>query len=153
MIPLFKVDSSLFLKICERIDITDEGCWEWSAGRSKDGYGLVWWEGKMHLVHRILYEGLVGPIPDGLELDHLCRNHACANPDHLQPVTHQVNCARGEVGLSTGRRNRAKTHCPKGHEYIGENLYINPAGQRQCRTCMRERDRRRYHKSRQEIYL
>lgn len=110
-------------------------CWEWQGSRDRDGYGRV----NKKLVHRIAYEYFVGPIPDGLELDHLCRLRHCWNPAHLEPVTHRVNMMRGR---GVGSENAAKTHCVNGHEYTPENTYVGSNGWRQCRTCNRERQRR-----------
>jgi hypothetical protein len=87
--------------------------------------------------HRFAYELLVGPIPEGLELDHLCRNHACVNPAHLEPVIHVENIRRGDTDAQ-GRCNRDKTHCPAGHPLDEANTYHNPHGWRACRTCNRE---------------
>jgi hypothetical protein len=77
----------------------------------------------------------VGPIPDGLVLDHLCRNKLCVNPKHLEPVTNQENILRGLTPLVGGYYNMAKTHCPKGHEYSPENTYYRPSRWRQTRVC------------------
>lgn len=82
-------------------------------------------------MHRVVYELVVGPIPDGMQLDHLCRQRACCNPDHLEPVTCLVNVRRG-IG------HGSETHCPKGHPYSGENLQIhqNKGGPRRvCKQC------------------
>lgn len=108
------------------------GCWVWTAGKSKLGYGRIRWEGRAAFAHRVVYEIVVGPIPEGLELDHLCRNPSCVNPQHLEPVTHAENVRRGE---SISSIHRAKTHCPRGHPYSGPNLIID-GGSRKCRTCV-----------------
>jgi hypothetical protein len=116
-------------------------CWNWTASTQRDGYGVFETRGTQHRsrhTHRIVYELLVGPIPDGMELDHLCRNRACCNPAHLEPVPHGENCVRG-VGF--GGINARKTHCASGHPYDGDNLYIHPDGSRRCRACDRERAR------------
>lgn len=113
-------------------------CWPWT-GTTAQGYGFVMHEGLRHYVHRWSYEHHVGPIPDGLTLDHLCRNRACVNPAHLEPVTIAENVMRGE---SPPARNARKTHCPQGHPYDATNTSVSKTtGWRQCRTCARERER------------
>jgi hypothetical protein len=82
--------------------------------------------------HRESYKRTIGAIPDGLELDHLCRNRACINPKHLEPVTHKENTRRG---MSPSGLNSRKTHCSKGHPFDGENLAVNYRGWRYCLTC------------------
>jgi HNH endonuclease len=124
-------------------------CWTLVKPRTGYGYGyLNWWDddGKRHraMAHRVAYELLVGPIPDGLEPDHRCRNRACWNVAHLDPVTHQVNMLRAP------RWN--PTHCPAGHPYSPENTRwrSTPFGglSRQCRACERSRARARYWRER-----
>lgn len=104
------------------------------------GYGALSIFGQRVYAHRFSYELHVGPIPEGLVIDHLCRNRLCVNPDHLEPVTSQENVRRGHEAL--GVRQYA-THCKNGHEYTPENTLITVEGWRSCRTCSRERDRRR----------
>lgn len=125
----------------------NSGCWLWAASGSH-GYGRFpflkseWLEKRGELAHRHAYKALVGPIPDGLELDHLCRVRCCVNPAHLEPVSHAENVRRGNSGSNT----RSKTHCPQGHPYEGDNLRIGKNGKylaRYCIACTREAGRKR----------
>jgi len=125
-------------------------CWLWIAYIRRDGYGYFWVDGKMVYSHRFAYEHYVGPIPAGLQLDHLCRVRNCVRPSHLEPVTQQENVRRGEVGKASGALQLAKTHCPHGHPYDEINTYYCPNGRRQCRTCHAERERQRQAKSRKK---
>lgn len=121
-------------------------CWPWLAALHEYGYGMISVGGKkggMRRAHRIAYELEVGPIPEGLDLDHLCRNRRCVNPAHLEPVTRRENLVRGEGFVGVHAR---KTHCPQGHPYDGENLYVNDRGHRQCRTCQRQYNRESYYR-------
>jgi len=93
--------------------------------------------------HRFAYEALVGPIPEGLKLDHLCRNRACVNPDHTEPVTDRVNTLRG---FGPTAMNARATHCSEGHEFTDENTYLNQSGSRVCLTCMRAAQREWWHR-------
>lgn len=126
-----------------------DGCWEWLGARSPKGYGqFSIGAGEVWLAHRVSYTLHVGPIGDGMTVDHLCHNKWCVNPLHLDQVTRGENAARawrdGLVGGNHGGAiNRAKTHCKRGHEYAGDNLYTDPRGDRYCRACKREADRRR----------
>ena len=111
----------------------DGTCWL-SAGSIKDDYAVIYADRKRYRLHRVVYENLVGAIPEGLSLDHLCRIKRCINPAHLEPVTHAENVRRGNAGVY----NSLKTHCPKGHEYTEENTHIgrkNNSVLRGCRTC------------------
>jgi hypothetical protein len=123
------------------------GCWNWTRYLDKDGYGKASWRFyKTHRAHRVAYFSLVGDIPSGLQIDHLCRNRRCCNPHHLELVTLADNVRRGLAGKAAGLRMAMKTHCPKGHEYAGDNLHISRyrgGTHRECRACDRERSRRR----------
>ena len=109
--------------------ITD--CWLWKGALGPGGYGQCTWGGS-RFPHRVSYEIVVGPIPENLVIDHLCRVRLCVNPYHLEPVTQSVNLLRGN------NQNRDKVECHRGHPFRGENLYINK-GKRYCRTCKRLR--------------
>lgn len=115
-------------------------CWLWTAKCNNRGYGMFGLNGRMVTAHRVAHELWVGPIPEGLEIDHLCAVRSCVNPAHLEAVTHRENLLRGSGFAGV---NAAKTHCPHGHEYSPENTYHNPNpnGGRICRTCKRKRDR------------
>lgn len=103
------------------------GCWNWLRLTDKKGYGRFQYGTKdQRLAYNVSYGLMIGDIPEGLQLDHLCRNTACINPYHLEPVTGAVNMARAGA---------AKTHCPSGHSYTQENTVLLPNGTRRCRTC------------------
>jgi hypothetical protein len=124
----------------QKVDKREPGeCWPWLGVTNFDGYGYFRRDGRTVMAHRYAYELEAGPIPEGLEPDHLCRNRACCNPAHMEPVTHRENVLRGE---GTAAVNARKTHCPREHELSGDNLYVNPSGHRRCRTCQREADAR-----------
>lgn len=122
-----------------KVEKTD-GCWNWTGATQAGGYGRFSGEDrKPVLVHRWSYKALVGPIPEGMTLDHLCKNTRCVNPEHLEVVSREANAYRGS-------RNAIKTQCDHGHEFTPENTYVPPGRPhvRDCRTCRRANyDRRR----------
>jgi len=124
-----------FLSNTERIN----GCLVWTGCRSLNGYGRMAVRGRSEYAHRYAYQRVHGEIPDGFDLDHLCRNRPCVDVAHLELVTRQVNLLRGETITA---KNAAKTHCINGHEYTDNNTYRRPTGSRECRRCIRERKRR-----------
>jgi hypothetical protein len=121
-------------------------CWVWTGNLSK-GYGIAMvgsrTDGTRRFLsmHRVAYAELRDEIPEGLDLDHLCRNRACWNPWHTEPVTRAVNLARGLGSVVNGAWQRAKTRCPAGHAYDDINTYDRPDGSRGCRACIRKRGR------------
>jgi len=114
----------------------DNGCTAWTGCTDHLGYGKMRWPRSVY-VHRIAYESVHGEIPAGLVIDHLCRNRSCVNVEHLEAVTQKENCRRGIAGEVTTNRQQSKTHCPAGHPYSGENLYVTKAGSRTCKICSR----------------
>ena len=130
------------------------GCWLWTGHCMKDGYGQFGIKAtEVLLAHRAAYKFFVGPIPDGLELDHLCKTRCCVNPRHLEPVTHLENIRRGDAGVVRIAINASITLCPQGHDYSPENTRISwckygtseklyPC--RNCRECARIRNREYY---------
>ena len=122
-------------------------CWVWRVCKDRHGYGQFGYLRKVVSAHRFSYELHKGPIPEGLDLDHLCRNRACVNPDHLEPVTRLENIMRGDGPELARKRNLARTHCKHGHEFTPENTYVRSRKgsiRRECRKChaIRERFRR-----------
>lgn len=119
-------------------DLVPGECWLWTGSNVK-GYGRVTIAHKGRSLHRVVYERMVGPIPDGLHIDHLCRQPPCCNPAHLEPVTPLVNVRRG-VG------HGSETHCPQGHDYSGDNLIVAEKAKggprRICRLCRDENMRK-----------
>lgn len=116
--------------------ISIEECWAWTYRPANTGYAQISLKSDGEWVvkspHRMIYELLVGEIPEGKQLDHLCRNRLCVNPEHLEPVTQKENLLRGSGWAGVNSR---KTECPSGHEYTEENTQLNKEGHRKCKTC------------------
>lgn len=117
-------------RFASKVSVQPNGCWLWQAHINKGGYGDFMHPDtqRMCRAHRYSYEVAMGPIPDGLVIDHLCRVRHCVNPAHLEPVTSEENIRRGAAAILA---------CPAGHSYSGDNLYVNPKGDRLCRECHR----------------
>ena len=143
-VPLF--DPPLRGKQSARVGwiVAETGCHLWQGARDPKGYGRVRIDGRTLRVHRVRYAREVGPIPEGLPLDHfVCDNGpgGCCNPHHVRPATNRENVLRG-TGITAA--NAAKTHCLRGHLFAGDNLRVDPRdGERRCRACDRLGQRRR----------
>lgn len=133
-------------RLLHKVEKQPDGCWMWTGAVFKaTGYGVfnarsddgVW---RPHTAHRSAYLMFVGPIPEGFQVDHLCRVRLCANPTHLEAVTQQENNRRSN---SRSARQARQTHCIHGHPLSGENLRIKRDGRRECRACARAADKRR----------
>ena len=151
------------LRFTAKIKIDPSGCWHWTGARVKPtasrpnggGYGFFRADGRSQLAHRVSYAHHVGPIPEGMTIDHTCHkadgscpgggrdcmHRRCVNPAHLEAVTQRVNNGRG---MGTSADNARKTECVSGHPFSAENTYVTKTGARHCRTCRRERTQRWY---------
>ena len=121
-----------------------ETCWIWTAAHNGIGYGRIrigGRSGRLLYAHRLSYELVNGAIPEGLVIDHLCKNPSCVNPSHLDAVPQKINAQRGDAGKHMKIYNGLKTHCPSGHAYDDDNTHHSPSGRRHCRACARLRSR------------
>lgn len=135
--------ASAWERFYKNIEILPNGCWQWKLAPDKAGYGhLTLCKHHTVYAHRFAYEQLVGPIPEGKELHHLCHNRRCVNPAHLEPVTRREHIPLGDVTKIRLAQRAAITHCPRGHPYDSSNTYIDTLGHRQCKTCTIERHRK-----------
>lgn len=122
------------------IRVTESGCWVWTGSRHSNEYGYLQREFRRHSTHRLAYEQRFGVIPDGMYIDHLCRNRPCCNPDHLEAVTPLENARRG---MSPTMIASLWNECMKGHPMSGANLFVSPSGYRYCRRCLDVREARK----------
>lgn len=129
-----------------RVEVAPSGCWLWTGNQNGRGYGYLYVRGshaagqeRRRVSHRVVYEILIGDVPEGLELDHLCRVRLCCNPSHLEPVTRAENVRRGDAPDAVRRLYAAQTHCVNGHEFTPANTRQRPTGGRACRQCGRDR--------------
>src|SRR5688572_17549814 len=145
VVPDGPVLSTTAERFWAKVERQDGRCWLWTGATDGGGrYGTFRGENGQVRAHRWAYESEHGPIPDGLDLDHLCRVTLCVNPAHLEPVSHRTNVLRGDAPTAV---NAAKTECAHGHPLAGDNLIVERNGTRDCRTCRRDRTReaqRRY---------
>lgn len=136
----FEVNKAIYRFMC-RTKVAESGCVEWVSPINQNGYGHFKFRSKNYKSHKWIYEQTVGPIPHGLELDHLCRNKVCVNIKHLEPVTHRENVLRGTAPAAKQAR---QTHCLNGHEFNEENTNFRTKNKRRCRVCDRDKKRMLY---------
>lgn len=134
-------------RIFATIEVTDT-CWNW-LGEITSGYGRAFYNGKRIMAHRLFYELFNGEIPANLEIDHLCRNRFCVNPEHLEAVTRSENAKRAAPFITY--TNSLKTHCPQGHEYTSNNTRKYGDQGRKCLECKRARDRNYVNKNKERL--
>jgi hypothetical protein len=131
---------SLAVRFRDRVSAEDpNACWLWTGFVGSTGYGRIGAHGKVEYAHRVAWKLLRGPIPEHLQIDHVCQVRNCVNPHHMELVTPKENIRRSSVG----HVQLAKTHCPAGHPYDEANTYRSRSGQRLCRACRAERQRRK----------
>lgn len=140
--------STIIDRLISKIEIDPSTrCWKWTGCICKDGYGQIKMIPNMRRAHRVSYEVFVGPIPEGLQIDHLCRCRSCINPEHLEPVTPKENIRRSPIAPAS--LNAMMTHCTNGHKFTQENL-VPGIKQRRCKICSNEQAKLNQRKYRRE---
>ena len=125
----------LYQRFWDKVDRSGD-CWIWTAYRNRKGYGQFRIDGIVRRAHRVAYELEVGEIPEGMTIDHLCRNPSCVNPEHLEVVSNFENTLRGDNFIA---HYVTRIYCKRGHKLSDENLYVSPRGKRECAPCRKER--------------
>lgn len=127
------MNARTLLRFWSQVNVQNDGCWLWTSFINPNGYGQFMWEGRRISAHRFSFILHKGPIPKGLEVDHVCRVRRCVNPEHLRAVTHRENILCGDT---VPARHARQTRCFRGHEFTPENTWSNPRKiERHCRTC------------------
>lgn len=130
-----------------KFEIQESGCWAWVGSLSSNGYGFLWHNGRTIRAHRFAFEHFMEEqIPPDKEIDHLCRNHRCVNPLHMEVVTRTENVIRGVNPELLRQRMLSLTHCRQGHEFSKDNTYIDYRGYRGCIICRKVSNHKAYHK-------
>lgn len=143
---------SIFARFATKIRLGANDCWLWTGSRDKKGYGrLALGRKNPILSHRFAYEYYRGPIPPGMDIDHLCRIPSCVNPYHLEPVTRSENLRRGNMGHSMLGKIPRRSHCQRGHALDEANTLIDRRGGRRCKACHHRRQKLFYLKCREAI--
>ena len=127
------------------LEFRANGCWHWLGNIDTYGYGRITFDGYRWRPHRLIWTALIGEIPVGLVVDHMCRNTACCNPGHLRLVTPAQNVLENSSGFAAS--NARKTHCPRGPPYSNENTYRDKKGRRTCKECSKAAYRRWYRRT------
>lgn len=134
---------ALIHRFFDKVDTDfDSGCWNWTGARcgTNRAYGQFFLDGRRQLAHRAAWRIFIGEMPEGYDLDHLCRNPRCVNPWHIEPVPHRENVRRGWAAILAARRELLV--CPSGHRLDEANIYVDPLGAARCRACRREAQKR-----------